>query len=341
MTMPGLFERPCVVKRNPANPKQGNDNTIMLIGTPKPQQATANTADIIDVQTDAFENAVLKESMTRPVVVDFWAPWCGPCKQLMPALEAAVAATKGKVMLAKVNIDDNPELAQALRIQSVPAVFVFFQGQPVTAFTGVKASSELNMLMDQLCKMAAQAQPDAINIPESLSAAAQALTKGDIAGAQDLYLQVLAQEETNAPAYAGLVRCLIAAGELEQARGMLDSPPDDMAGHDALNAAAKALALAADRPDAGALESLAERSAAQPDDHQLRFDYACALFAAGQRLEAFDQLIEIMRRDKAAGADPWQEDKARLHLLSLFDALGPVDPDTVAGRRKLSTFLFS
>lgn len=324
----------------------------MLIGTPKPpksQNTAQNTAapsgDVIDVDTDAFESAVLKESMTRPVVVDFWAPWCGPCKQLMPALESAVAATKGKVMLAKVNIDDNPELAQAWRIQSVPTVFVFFQGQPVTAFTGVKAQSELNMLMDQLCKMAAQAQPDAINIPESLSAAAQALTQGDIAGAQDLYLQILTQDEGNAHAYAGLVRCLIAAGELEQARGMLESPPDDIAGHDALNAAAKALDLAtmsaSAQADSGALQTLAERSAAHPDDHQIRFDYACALFAAGQRLEAFDQLIEIMRRDKAAATPPWQEDKARLHLLSLFDALGPVDPDTVAGRRKLSTFLFS
>lgn len=317
----------------------------MLIGSKKPAPATAaenaNTANIFDVDTTGFEDNVMTASMETPIVVDFWAPWCGPCKQLGPALEAAVTATNGKVRMAKVNVDENQELAQAMRVQSIPTVFVFFQGQPITAFTGVRSPAELKTLMDQLSKMGTQAKPDAINVPETLSAAAKALAEGQIESAQGLYMQVLAQEEFNAAAYAGLVRSFIAAGDLEQAAYMIEDAPDEIKKHADFAAAKTAVELAQNAPAASnALDDVALNLARDPDNHVARFDYAQTLFAAGNRSGAIDQLIEIMRRDKG-NEKKWEDDKARVELLKFFDAMGPADPETVAGRRKLSSLLFS
>jgi len=317
---------------------------MMIIGGKKPAPAKMETAvsseNIFDVNTDQFETDILKASMDTPILVDFWAPWCEPCKQLGPILEEAVNATNGKVKLAKINLDENPQLAQALRVQSIPTVYAFFQGQPVTAFAGVRPASEIKALIDQLAKMARQSQPDAINIPDTLAAAAKALADGDVPGAQALYAQILGQEETNAAAYAGLARSFIAAGNLEEAGYVIDDVPEAIANDPAFLAAKTALDLARNAPGAGELQKLAAAVEKDAGNHQSRFDYALALFAAGQKSQAVDALIEIIRRDKP-NETKWNDGKAKTQLFQFFDAMGPADPETAAGRRKLSTLLFA
>lgn len=311
----------------------------MLIGQKKdvvPKSTIPQKDDIYDVTADSFENDVIQTSMATPVLVDFWAPWCGPCKQLGPILEAAVMAAGGKVKLAKINIDENPELAQALRVQSVPTIFAFFQGQPVTAFTGARPASEIKILIDQLSKMATQAKPDSINIAETLPLAAKAMAERDLQKAQGLYMQILSQDENNVAAYSGLVRSFIAAGDLEQAQYMIDDAPESIANDPQFDAVRTAVELAANTPDSAALSKLEKAVATDENDNQSRFDYALALFGAGQRMAAIDQLLEIMRRDRG-----WKDDQARTQIVKFFDAMGPSDPDTIAGRRKLSSLLFS
>lgn len=318
----------------------------MILGlgskTPAKDKVAARTADdmVFDVDTEGFEQAVVMASMETPVLVDFWAPWCGPCKQLMPVLEAAVKEVHGKVKLAKVNIDENQELAQALRIQSVPTVFAFFKGQPVTAFAGVRPVSEIRAIIDQLSKMAQQGQPDApppvVDIPATLKAAAEALAGNELPMAQGMYAQILRQDENNAQAYAGIVRTFIAMGHLDQAEQMLVSAPEAMAKDAQLPAARTALELARNKPGRKEVEGFTRILSQNPDDHQARFDLARALFADGDKEEAIDALMIIIRKDRA-----WEEDKARKQLLQFFEALGPADPLTLAGRRKLSTVLFS
>lgn len=312
---------------------------MALFLDPTNATATAGAAasDVIkDSDTQRFAVDVLDASMQQPVIVDFWAPWCGPCKQLMPVLEAAVQAAGGQVLLAKVNIDENPELAQALRVQSVPTVYAFFGGQPVNAFAGMRPPSEIKAFIDQLVRMARQGQPDALDIPQVLAQAAQALAAGDAGTAQGLYMAILEQDEGNVQAYTGLVRTLIAAGARDDARHMIENAPEAIAKDAQFAAARTALALAESAP-AGSLAALQAASDADPASHQARFDLAGALFAAGRKGEAIDALIEILRR----GGREWEDEKARKELLKFFDALGPSDPETLAGRRKLSAVLFS
>lgn len=318
----------------------GQTNTAQTNTAPTNGTANGATGSIYDVSADNFEQLVIKASMKHPVLVDFWAPWCGPCKQLMPMLEAAVAKANGSVKMAKINVDDNQDLAQAMRVQSVPTVYAFFQGQPVTAFTGVRSQSELDSLMDQLSKLAQQGAPAALDIPATLTLAAQSLALGDIPSAQDHYAKILAQDENNEAAYTGMIRCYLALPDLDQAQYMLDDAPEEIAHTPGFAAVRIAVEMAANAPETGELEKMAKALLSAPDDHQMRFDYATALFGAGQKKEAIDQLLEIIRRDRA-NDHKWEDDKARQHLLKLFEAMGPTDPETLAGRRKLSSLLFA
>ncbi len=307
----------------------------MLIGANDQGPDAAQDNLIFDVTGPEFEQKVLHASMEAPVIVDFWAPWCGPCKQLGPVLEAAVMAAGGQVTMAKVNLDENQELAQALRIQSVPTVFAFFQGRPVDAFQGAKPESEVKAFVAQLVKLAKSSAPDAIDIPEALAMAAQALADEDFGAAQAIYAQVLSQDETNADAYAGLIRTYIAAGVNEQAQALIENAPPEIAKSSAFEAAKSALELAEASPS-GSLEDLAIKVTRAPDDHEARFDLAMAEFTGGRKEEAIDNLIEIIRRERE-----WEDEKARKQLLKFFEALGPSDPLSIKGRRKLSSVLFS
>ena len=311
----------------------------MLIGlnstAKKSTSSVPQDKAIYDATTADFETTVLKASMDRPVIIDFWAPWCGPCKQLGPLLEGAVTAQGGKVALAKVDIDRNPELAQAFRVQSIPMVVAMFMGQPVTAFSGARPKAEIDALLDQLVALAAKNKPEALDIPAALQEAAAYLAANDLLAAQNIYTAILAQDENNVSAYTGLIRTLIAAGELDQAEAMVTDAPDKIAGNSGFAAAGTALDLARSAPGDD-LAVLAAKMQAAPDDPALRFDYAEACFARGNKEEACEALLHLIRHFRA-----WEDDKARKQLLRYFEAWGPADPATMAGRRKLSTLLFS
>jgi len=299
---------------------------------PRPQ---AQGAIIFDVGVEGFEAQVIMASMEKPVIVDFWAPWCGPCKQMMPALESVVNAAKGEVLLAKVNIDEAPELAQALRIQSVPTVFAFFGGRPVDAFQGAQPESQIKVFVEKLVQLARANRPDALDIPESLKTAAQMLASGDLAGAQGLYSQILAQDEKHVEAYIGLVRTFIAANHLEQAESLVTHAPADIAKHPNFAAARTALELAQKGP-VGDFAVLAKKVASNPTDQQAKIDLATAQFAGGAKEAALETLLESIAQDK-----DWNEQAARKALLQFFEALGHADPMVIEARKKLSRLLFS
>jgi putative thioredoxin len=310
----------------------------MLLGQQQPQQTPATTAGevIFDVGVADFEERVLKASMERPVIVDFWAPWCGPCKQLTPVLEKVVTAANGEVLLAKINMDENQELAAALRIQSIPTIYAFFGGRPVDAFQGSLPENQIKAFVDKLVQVARQAAPDAIDIPEALKAAAEVLAAGDLNTAQAIYMQVLSQDEKNVQAFVGLVRTLIAAGQTEQAAQMVADAPEEISKESSFAEARTAIELAQVKPPSGAIEKIAADVAKNPNDHQARFDLALAQFTSGLKEEGIESLLEIVRRKR-----DWNEGEARTQLLKFFEALGPADPLTVASRRKLSSLLFS
>jgi putative thioredoxin len=292
---------------------------------------------IFDVGVQDFESRVIAASMEMPIIVDFWAPWCGPCKQMMPSLEKVVMAAGGQVLLAKVNIDENQELAAALRVQSVPTVFAFFQGRPLDAFTGAQPESKIREFVQKLITAANNAQPDALDIPKALNTAAQLLAQGDPQGAHEFYNAILHQDALNVDAYVGMVRCFIEIGQIEQAQTLVDKAPEEISKSSIFAQARTALEVAQNiGKKSGRIEDLEAKIKANENDHEARIDLAYALFAAGKKKEATQALLDSIALDRT-----WNNEAARTELLTLFTAMGYSDPVTLAARRKLSSLLFS
>jgi putative thioredoxin len=306
----------------------------MLLNQPATPGDASPAADdvVIDTTTRTFMKDVVEESRKRPVLVDFWAPWCGPCKTLTPVIEKVVRAAKGKVRLAKMNTDEHPAVAQQLGIQSLPTVYAFVNGQPVDGFTGAQPESQVQALVDRLAGGAA-AGPD---LKELLESGEAALAEGDAAGAIEVFAHVLGEEPSNVKAIAGIARAQLAAGSLEQAKATLATVPESAAGDAAVAAARAAIELEEAAASLGDVGELQAKVAANPLDHQARFDLALALNAHGKREEAIDELLAIVRKDRA-----WNDDGARKQLVQFFEAWGGTDDATVEGRKRLSTILFS
>jgi putative thioredoxin len=299
--------------------------------------AAAPDAAVKDTTTETFVADVLEESRKQPVLVDFWAPWCGPCRQLGPVLEKVVRESKGKVKLVKMNIDDHPAVANQLRIQSIPAVIAFFGGQAVDGFMGAIPESQVKAFIDRVGVGApAPAGSEAADIGALLDAGDEALQAGDAAGAAELFAAVLAGDPAEIRAIAGLARAQFAAGDLAGAKRTLDAVPADKRKDAAVAAAEAQIALAERTAALGDAADLAAKVASNPADHQARFDLALAQVGHGQREEGLDNLLEIVRRSRS-----WNDDGARKQIVQLFEAWGPTDPLTVEGRRRLSSLLFS
>ncbi|HEV2000376.1 MAG TPA: thioredoxin [Xanthobacteraceae bacterium] len=286
---------------------------------------------VSDTTTQTFMKDVIEESKKRPVLVDFWAEWCGPCKALTPVLEKVVRSAKGKVKLVKMNIDEHPTIPGQLGVQSIPAVFAFVNGQPADGFVGALPESQVQAFVDRLGGKAAGGE-----VADALKAAADLLAKGDATGAAEMYAQVLATEPESVPALAGLARSHVEAGNLQPARTTLQLIPKGKENDPAVSAARAALELAEQASKAGDPSALEEKVKANPADFQARLDLAVALNAHGRREEALAQLLEIIRRDRK-----WNDDAARKQLIQFFEAWGHTDPQTVEGRRRLSSILFS
>jgi putative thioredoxin len=297
------------------------------------QEAGTITADAVvkDTTTQAFVKDVIEESKRQPVLVDFWAPWCGPCKQLTPILEKAVKAAKGKVKLVKMNIDDHPAIPGQMGIQSIPAVIAFVGGQPADGFMGALPESQVVAFLERLTKdrIGGEAQ-------DLLKAADAALAEGDAAGAAEMYAQLLAEDNANVAALGGLARAYVETGALEQARQTLAMVPEAKQNDSAVAAARAALELAEQVKTVGPIDELERKVAANPLDHQARFDLALALNGKGQRADALEHLITIVKRDRK-----WNDDGARKQLVQFFDAWGPTDEATIDGRKRLSSILFA
>ncbi|MEO8557985.1 MAG: thioredoxin [Rhodospirillales bacterium] len=300
----------------------------------EPLIANKEAADIIDSSTASFTTDVIDASREKPVIVDFWAPWCGPCKQLGPALEKVVTAAKGAVKLVKINIDENQPLAQQLRIQSIPAVYAFFQGRPVDGFMGAIPESQVKQFVDRLVQTSGGDASGGLN--ETLDHAKEALVAGDAALAEQIYTEVLQAEPGNADAIAGMARIRLLAKDIAGAKQVLDGAPKEAEKHAEIVAVRTAIDLAEQAEAAGPVNELKAKVEANPKDHQSRLDLAMALYAGGQREEAVDELLELVRRDRK-----WNEDAGRKQLVKFFEALGPMDPLTIDARKRLSSILFS
>ena len=284
-----------------------------------------------DTTTQTFMKDVIEESRRQPVLVDFWAPWCGPCKQLTPVLEKAVRSAKGKAKLVKMNIDEHPAIPGQMGIQSIPAVIAFVNGQPADGFLGALPESQVTAFLERVTKQELGGEDK-----ELLKAADAALATGDAAGAAELYAEILAADPGNIHALAGLARTQVEAGDIEKAKQTLAQVPEAKRNEAPVAAARAALEVAEQAATLGPVGELEQKVAANPLDHQARFDLAVALNANNRRQEAVDHLMEIVRRDRK-----WNDDGARKQLVQFFEAWGPTDEHTVAGRRRLSSILFA
>jgi putative thioredoxin len=293
--------------------------------------AAAADGAVKDTTTQGFVKDVIEESKRQPVLVDFWAPWCGPCKQLTPVLEKAVKAAKGKVKLVKMNIDDHPAIPGQMGIQSIPAVIAFSNGQPLDGFMGALPEAQVVAFLERLTK--GKVAPDE---QDALKAADAALVDGDPATAAEIYAGILQGDSGNVHALAGLARCYVETGALEQAKQTLALVPEAKRNETSVAAARAALEVAEQAKNLGPLAELEGKVLANPLDHQARFDLAVALNAKGDREQAVNQLIDIIKRDRK-----WNDDGARKQLVQFFEAWGFADPAAVEGRKRLSSILFS
>ncbi len=293
---------------------------------------SSDQALIRDGSEKTFMADVIEASREVPVIVDFWAPWCGPCKQLGPALEKAVTAAKGKVRLVKIDVDRNQMIAAQLRVQSIPAVFAFLDGQPVDGFMGAQPPAQIKAFIDRLIEMAGPGQ----GIEEALAMAEQMLAQGAVADAAQTFAAILGEDESNLAALSGLARAHLALGETDKAKGILDLAPAEKAGDPAIAAVRAQIALLEASAGAGEEGALRAQVAANPDDHQARHDLAMALIAKGDGEGAMEELLELFRRDRE-----WNEGAAKEQLFKLFESLGPKNAAAQKGRRRLSSMIFA
>jgi putative thioredoxin len=295
----------------------------------------AAASDLIkETTTQTFVKDVIEESRRQPVLIDFWAPWCGPCRQLTPMLEKLVRNAKGKVKLVKMNIDEHPTIPGQMGIQSIPAVIAFVNGQPADGFMGAIPESQVGAFIEKLTKgVAAPGEP---NIAEILQEAEAVLAEGDAAAAAQVYAEVLSLDAANIAALAGLAKCYVTTGAVDQAKQTLALVPAAKRNDAAVKAVQATIDLAEQASSLGPVAELEQKVAANPLDHQARFDLATALNAMGKRSEATAQLLEIVKRDRK-----WNDDGARKQLVQFFEAWGGADEATIEGRKRLSTILFS
>ncbi len=289
---------------------------------------------IKDVSEADFMTEVVELSQQTPVIVDFWAPWCGPCKTLIPALEAAVTKAKGAVRMAKVNVDENQGIAGQLQVQSIPTVYAFYQGKPIDGFQGAVPASEIEAFVERV--VAATGGDASGGLDEAVAAAEEMLAEGAASDAAQTFAAILEEDSVNAGAYAGLVRAYIAMEDLDQAEATLNGAPVEISTTPELEAAHAQLELARQATDAGPVAELRAAVEANPADHQARFDLAQALHAAGEAEEAVSELLDLFRRDRE-----WNDGAAKQQLFTIFDALKPNDPVVLNGRRKLSSIIFA
>ena len=288
---------------------------------------------IKDGSEASFMADVIEPSQTVPVIVDFWAPWCGPCKTLGPALEAAVTAAKGAVRMVKINVDENPALAGQLRIQSIPTVYAFFNGQPVDGFQGAIPGSEIKKFVETLSKMGGGADN---GLADALAAAEEMLTEGAAADAAETFAAILEEEPENAAAYGGLIRAQVALGDLDEAEALLAKAPAVLAKSKEVEAARAQIELARQAAKAGPVDDLRAALAKDPANRQVMFDLAAAQHASGDVEGAVTTLLDLFKLDRE-----WNDGAAKTQLFTIFDALKPQDPIVLAGRRRLSSLIFA
>jgi len=284
-----------------------------------------------EISEATFMEDVIEASKEVPVIVDFWAPWCGPCRTLGPALEAAVNAAGGKVKMVKINVDENQQVAGQLRVQSIPTVYAFHDGQPVDGFQGALPQSQVNQFVDKMAALATEGP-----LAAAIASANEMLEAGALDDAAQTFAAIIEEDPKAAEAYAGLARVKIAEGDLDEAEAILNGAPAEISHSAEIDGAHAKIALARQAAEAGPVEELRAKVAADPADHQARYDLAKALHASGDVQGAVDELLEVFRRDRE-----WNDGAAKAQLFTIFDALAANDPVALAGRRKLSSLMFA